>query len=162
MPSIGKWADAQKARSKKSKAESKGQFDTMMATMDAMKIQAAYQKQLANAKTDDEKMKLEREMGKAAQAVMLKIIWTTTVVDITSTIYEACQMVFFDQSVDKEVRKRRAYGVKNLGEVFQACSQPEGLEGKDVQTLFEEASMAAMLETMKRKDEAAHAATYGH
>ena len=133
----------------------------MMATLDAMKIQAAYQEKLQKAATDEEKTKIQQEMARATQDTMLKIIWTTTVVDITSTIHEACQMVFFDQSVDKEIRKKRAYAVKNLGEIFQDCPKPEGLEEKDVQTLFEEASMAAMLETMKRKDEAAHAATYG-
>jgi hypothetical protein len=162
MPSISKWAEAQKARSKKSKVETKGQFDTMMATLDVMKIQSEYQSQLAKAETDDDKMKLEREMQKATQAVMMKIIWTTTTVDITSTIFEACQMVFFDHSVGKEVRERRAHAVKNLGEVFQACPKPEDLEEKDVQSLFEDASMAAMVETMKRKDEASHDASFGH
>ena len=141
---------------------SKNQFATMMATLDAMKIQAAYQEKLSKAETDEEKEQLQREMQKASQEAMLKIVWTTTVVDITSTIYEACQMVFFDQSVDKDTRKRRAHAVKNLGEIFQACPKPEGLEEKDISTLLEEASLAAMLETMKRKDEASYAATYGN
>jgi len=162
MPSISKWATAQQARSKMSKVESKGQFDTMMASLDAMKIQQEYQAKLAKAETDGEKMKLEHEMQKATQGVMLKIIWTTTTVDITSTIHEACQMVFYDHSVDKAARERRAHAVKNLGEIFQACPKPEGLEEKDAQTLFEEASMAAMLETMQRKDEATFSASYGH
>ena len=130
-------------------------------TLDAMKIQAAYADKINKAATEEEKHQMEQEMAKAIQETMLKIIWTTTTVDITSTIYETCQMVFFDQSIDKDKRKKRAYAVKNLGEIFQDCPKPEGMEDKDVQTLFEEASMAAMLETMKRKDEAAHEAHYG-
>jgi hypothetical protein len=67
-------------------------------------------------------------------------------------------MIFFDQSVDKAIRKQRALGLQKLGQVFQACPPPEGQEDKDAKTLYEEAAFAAMLETIKRKDEAAHAA----
>ena len=156
MPSIGKWAEAQKAGAKKSKAGNKNQFDTMMATMDAMKIQMEYAEKMQNAASDDEKAILEREMGEATTRTMLKIIWITTSVDITSTIHETCQMVFFDKSVDKDVRKRRAHAVKNLGIILQECPEPE--DKKDVKTLYEEATLAAMLETIKCKDEATHTA----
>jgi hypothetical protein len=162
MPSIGKWAEAQKAGAKKSKAGNKNQFETLMASMDAMKIQMAYQEKMQKAESDDEKAKLQKEMEEATQTIMMKIIWTTTVVDITSTVHETCQMLFFDQSVDKDVRKRRAKAVKNLGEIFQECPEPEISQGekKDAKALFEEAALAAMLETIKRKDEANHAASF--
>ena len=157
MPSIGKWAEARSAQAKKAKAGNKNQFETLMATMDAMKIQAEYKQKMADAKTDDEKATLEREMAMATQAIMLRVIWSTTVVDITSTIHETCQMVFFDQSASKETRERRAHAVKNLGIIFQEVPEPE--DRKDAKTLYEEAAMAAMLETIKRKDEEAHAAS---
>jgi len=156
MPSIGKWAEAQKAKSKQSNVGSKNQIETLMATMDAMKIQAEYAEKIKKASSDDEKVQLEREMAEATQAIMLRIIWSTTVVDITSTIHETCQMVFFDKSVDKDARKARAHAVKNLGIIFQEC--PEPAEKKDAKTLYEEAALAAMLETIKRKDEESHAA----
>jgi X-domain of DnaJ-containing len=71
-------------------------------------------------------------------------------------------MIFFDQSVDKDTRKRRADAVKNLGEIFQATQEPPATEGKKTaRAMFEEAALAATIETMKRKDEAAHKATYG-
>ena len=71
-------------------------------------------------------------------------------------------MVFFDQSVDKETRKRRAHGVKNLGQIFQATPEPPASEGKkSARAMFEEAALAATIETMKRKDEASHEASYG-
>ena len=87
----------------------------------------------------------------------------SNIADITATVHETCQMVFFDQSVDKDTRKRRAHGVKNLGEIFQAVPEPAvGDEGKKTaRAMFEEAALAAMVETVKRKDEAAHKATYG-
>lgn len=156
MPSIGKWAEGQKAGAKKSKAGNKNQFETLMATMDAMKIQAEYAEKINKAESDDEKASLQREMAEATTMTMLKIIWSTTSVDITSTIHETCQMVFFDQSVDKDVRKRRAHAVKNLGVIFQECTEPE--DKKDGKTLYEEAALAAMLETIKRKDEETHSA----
>lgn len=80
MPSIGKWADAQQARAKGKKASNKNQFQTMMASLDAMKISLEYQEKIAHAKSDDEKAKLQREMEEATQDIMLKVIWTTTAV----------------------------------------------------------------------------------
>ena len=82
--------------------------------------------------------------------------------DITSTVHETCQMVFFDQSVDKETRERRAYGVKNLGEIFLATPEPPVSDGKkNSREMFEEAALMATIETMKRKDEESHKAHYG-
>jgi len=94
-------------------------------------------------------------MSNASSEVMMRIIWTTTSVDIASTIHETCQMVFFDQSVSKGVRELRAKAIKKLGQIFKACPEPERTERErmNAKKLFEEASMAATLETMKRKDE---------
>lgn len=77
-------------------------------------------------------------------------------------MHEVCQMIFFDQSVDKETRKRRAYGVKHLGEVFLATPAPAVTDEtkKTARAMFEEAALAATIETMKRKDEASHNAEY--
>lgn len=80
MPSIKKWAEAQQARSKSKKAANKNQWQTLMATMDAMKIQMEYQEKLANASTEKDKAQLQREMEEAIQETMLKVVWTTTVV----------------------------------------------------------------------------------
>lgn len=158
MPSITKWAKAQSARMEKSKAKNKTSIAGLRAGIDMMKLQSEMQQKMAAATTDEERAQIEQELAEASSASLLKIMWTTTVVDITSTLHQVCQMIFFDQSVTKEIRKKRAIGVQNLGEVFQACSVPEEQEEKDAKTLYEEAAFAAMLETIKRKDEAAHAA----
>lgn len=71
-------------------------------------------------------------------------------------------MVFFDQSVGKDIRKRRAYGVKNLGQIFRSIPEPPANEGrKSARAIFEVAALAATVETIKRKDEAAHKASFG-
>jgi tRNA nucleotidyltransferase/poly(A) polymerase len=160
MPSIAKWAEGKKARNRMTKVGNKNQWETMMAAVDGMKVQQEYQQKLAAAKTPEERAQLEHEMQVATTSIMLRIIWTTTSVDITSSIHEACQMVFFDQSVEKETRKLRAKAVKKLGEIFQSIPEPEFPDGekKDAKYLFEEAAMAATLETIKRKDEATFAA----
>eukprot|EP00529_Nitzschia_sp_RCC80_P001007 CAMPEP_0113495840 /NCGR_PEP_ID=MMETSP0014_2-20120614/29813_1 /TAXON_ID=2857 /ORGANISM="Nitzschia sp." /LENGTH=544 /DNA_ID=CAMNT_0000389743 /DNA_START=24 /DNA_END=1658 /DNA_ORIENTATION=+ /assembly_acc=CAM_ASM_000159 len=160
MPSIAKWAEGKKAGNKLAKAGSKNQWEALMATMDAMKVQQEYQKKLAEATSPEEKQKLEKEMADAITSVMLKIVWSTTSVDIVVTVHEAAQMVFFDQSVDSETRMMRAKAVKKLGEIFVSIPEPQVLDGarKGAKQLFEEAAMAATLETLKRKDEANFAA----
>ncbi|KAG7351640.1 chaperone protein DnaJ [Nitzschia inconspicua] len=165
LPSIAKWAEGKKAKNRMAQAGTKNQWETMMATVDAMKVQAQFQEKLQAASSDDEKQALQREMENATTAIMLRIIWTTTTVDIMSSIHEACQMVFFDQSVDKEARKLRAQAIKKLGEIFQSIPGPQYPDGakKDAKALFEEAAMAATLETIRRKDEATYeAGGYNH
>lgn len=80
MPGVTKWAEAQQAKNKKKSAAKKNQFQTMMASLDAMKIQMEYQQKIAQATSDEEKMAMQREMEDATQEIMLKVIWTTTVV----------------------------------------------------------------------------------
>jgi len=157
MPSIAKWASSQQARMKKNSAGTKNAMAGLTTGLDMMKIQAEFEQKMKNATTEPEKVKLVQEMGKATAEATLKMLWTTLVVDITSTIHETVQMVFFDQSVDKKIRKSRAQGLKAMGQTFMDCplpEKPEGEQEKDAQKLYEEAAFQAMLETMKRKDEA--------
>ena len=162
LPSISKWAAGKNASRKKRKQRQQNQMEMLMGAMDAMKVNAEFQQKMQQAQNDGQRMALQKEMEEATQNTMLKVIWTTTVVDITSTIHEVCQMVFFDTSVDKDAHKRRAHAVKNLGEIFLAVPEPPLPDGgkKDARHLFEEAALAATVETMKRKDEAAHEAAY--
>lgn len=131
--------------------------------MAGMKMMTAQQKaalELAEAKTEEEKKEKEAAMEQAQVSGMLNVMWTTTVVDITTTLHEVAQMVLHDQSVDKETRKRRAHGLKNMGEAFMACPTPEESgQPEDAKKLYEDAAMAAMIETIKRKEEATHAAS---
>lgn len=158
LPSISKWAAKNKASMDKRNAATKNQMEAMRAGIDMMKIQAELQAKMKEAKTDEEKQELAKQLEASAVSVMLRILWTMTVVDITSALYETTQMIFFDTSVDKDTRKHRAEAVKKLGNIWMeiAESPNESEDAKDARRLYEEAAFAAMLETVKRKDEAAY------
>lgn len=156
MPSISKWGANQKAKMNSSQDKNKNKMATLRSGLTMMTMQAKYQEQLVKATTDEEKAKIQEEMESALSTTLLKILWTTTTVDITNTLYEVIQMVLFDQSVDSKMRERRAHGLKKLGEIFMACPEPElgeNEEEKDAKKLYEEAAFAAMLETIKKKEE---------
>jgi len=159
MPSIAKWAKGNYAKMEKSADSSKAKRDGLMAGMKMMTLQQKAAKELAEAKTEEEKAEKQAAMEQAQVSGMLNVMWTTTVVDITTTLHEVAQMVLHDQSVDKDARKRRAHGLKHLGEIFMACSTPtESGQPEDAKKLYEEAAFAAMLETIQRKEEEAQAA----
>ena len=162
LPSISRWASAHSARLKEKRAKNKNMVDGLTVGIDMMTIQAQMEQKMQQAKTDAEREGVYTEMEKAASEALLKVMWTTTVVDITSTLHEVAQMVFFDQAVDVATRRLRAKGVKELGQIFADCpasSQDEDGKKMDAQTMYEEAAFAAMLETMKRKEEASYRAS---
>ena len=127
-----------------------------------MKMMVAQQKaahELAQAATEEERKEKAAAMEQAQMFGMLNIMWTTTVVDITTTLHQVVQMVLHDQSVDLSTRKRRAGGLQEMGAIFMALSAPnESDQPEDAKKMYEEAAFAAMLETIKRKEEASHSA----
>ena len=126
-----------------------------------MKLQAEAQQKMKQADTDEERQQIQQDLQKRSVDVLLRVMWTTTTVDITATLFETAQMVFFDRSVSAKVRQQRAAAVLQLGAIWMDTPVPEtsgDASVKDGQTLYEEAAFAAMLETIKRKDEAAHSA----
>ena len=159
MPSISKWAKAHVASLNKKTDAQKKMVDTMFAGMTLLQMQMKYQAELQKATTDEEKTKLQEAFQKEYIATTLKIMWTTTAIDITNTLFETCQMIFFDKNVDKDVRKSRGKAVRDLGEVFMSISKPSETDAApkemDAQQLYREAAEAAMLETIKRKEESA-------
>ena len=118
-----------------------------------------FQQAMASATSDSQKEEIENAYKNEMVETMLNTLWTRTAVDVTGTIHEACQMVFFDQSVDSSVRKTRGAAVKNLGDIFKNLKRPDS-DKKDAQTIYEEAAFAAMLETVKRKEEATFTASF--
>lgn len=160
LPSVAKWAKGHKAKMEKSADATKAKREGLMAGMKMMTMQQKAAQDLAEAKTDEEKQKKQAEIEEMQVTGMLGVMWTTTVVDITTTLHEVTKMVLYDQSVDKDTRKKRAYGLKNMGEIFMACPAPEQSgQPEDAKKLYEEAAFAAMLETVKRKEESAHRAS---
>jgi len=157
MPSIVQWAKAQQSKMEDSADTSKAKREGLMAGMKMMTLQQKHQAEIAKATTEEEKKEKTAAMEQELTLGMLNIMWTTTVVDITATLHEVVEMVLHDQSVDKDARKRRAHGLKKLGEIFMECKGSPSIGG-DAKKLYEEAAFAAMLETIKRKEEAAHTA----
>jgi hypothetical protein len=139
----------------------KNKMDTLKAGLEMMKVKGDLDKEYNEAKTEEEKKAVELKMEEATGTSLLKILWYTSVVDITNTLYTTCQMVCNDQAVDRTSREKRGHGLGALGEIWMECPVPEGSSEaeKDAKKLYEEAAFAAMLETIKRKEEAAQAAS---
>ena len=87
------------------------------------------------------------------QEVAVDLLWQQTVVDITSTVKEAAQMVLNDQSVTPDVRKARAEGLEVLGGVFEKCETAEDPNSYDQKEL-ETVAFHAMLDTVWRQETA--------
>ena len=140
-------------------------METLRSGLTMVSMAAKYARQLENAKTDEEKAKIEQELASTMSTILLKILWTITTVDITNTLYEAIQMVLHDQSVDKDTRERRAHGLQKLGEIFMEYPElelGENEEEKDAKKLYEEAAFAAILETIHRIEKGQQAASGQH
>lgn len=146
------------AQLEKSNETNKAKRDGIVAGVKIMTMQQKAAQNIAEAKTDDERKAAEQALENEMAKGMVNMMWTTSVVDITATLHETAQMVLYDQSVDKDVRKRRAYGLKNLGEIFMTCPAPLEAGSADAKQMYEEAAFAAMLETIKRKEEEAQSA----
>lgn len=159
MPSIGRWAKNHYARVQAGADKNKTKTDSIMAGVRLMSLQEDLKAQMESVTTAEEKARIAKEMQDNVATMLLKVLWTATSVDITSTLYETVQMVLYDQSVSKEIRRKRAEGLQALGHVFMECLAPEREEEKSAQKLYEEAAFAAMLETIKRKEEAATSAS---
>lgn len=154
LPSLGKWAARQQAALEKKRTKSDAEVEKMRATYEMAQTTAELEKMLAAAKTEEEKARITAGMNENVTIMMLRVMWTTTVVDITSAIHEASKMIFFDQAVDRKTQSLRAAAVRTLGHIFMECSAPEVKGAKTPTQIYEEAAFAAMIETMNRRDAA--------
>eukprot|EP00977_Amphora_coffeiformis_P012318 scaffold3043_cov180-Amphora_coffeaeformis.AAC.10 len=73
--------------------ESSSQFSAGLKMID---LHEKLKNEMKAAQTDEERAQIAKEVDEAATGLLLRASWTTTVgvVDITSTLYEACQMIF--------------------------------------------------------------------
>jgi len=91
------------------------------------------------------------------QTIAMDLLWQQTVVDITSTVKEAAQMVLNDQSVTPAVRKARAKGLEVCGGIFEKAERtPDPCttydeKGKEL----EQVAFHAMLNTVWMQEVAA-------
>lgn len=155
LPSISKWVQGKKAKLDKQRVALQNRRKQFTVGLKMVEMESKLQQQLEEAKTDEERQKVMEDAEAAATEMIVRALWTTTVVDITSTLYETCQMVFNDQSVDKNERKYRAKAVALLGKLWMDTPEPphSSEEEMNYKQLYEEAAFAAMTETLKRKGE---------
>ena len=144
-PSLSRWTQRISAKWQARQQHYSHKQDQFFATCQAIQHAINSSKKQEENKNDDND----------TQDVLLKLLWTTTVIDITNTISETCQMVFFDNSVEPSIRKQRAIVIQQLGAIFlQAAKEHQEHTKKPAHHLLEEASMAAMLETIRRNETA--------
>jgi X-domain of DnaJ-containing len=127
LPGVAKWAAKQQALLEEQKDFNKNKMDQLRAGLELMKLQNEANARLSQpGVTDEEREKIQDETSAAMAATMLKILWTTSVVDISATIHETCQMVFYDMSVDSATRQNRITAVSKLGEIWSSIAAPIG------------------------------------
>mgnify|MGYP002784715593 CR=1 FL=1 len=87
------------------------------------------------------------------QSTALELLWRQTVVDITTTIHEAAQMVLHDINVSDQVRKKRGEALECLGSIFQ---EQVGTDAPiPEQPVLEQVAFHALLDTVWRNEVAA-------
>ena len=94
---------------------------------------------------------------------MIEMMWSMTVIDITSTIREVVLKLLKDGAVTSDIQKKRAAAIQELGAIWEELKSEKlnGGEKKDARNMYMSATAAAMeshLEKMK-KDEESHATT---
>jgi len=161
MPSISKWGKGQMAQLKKKSNNSKTNMEILKAGMKVQEAQIKAQAAVEQCQNDQDKANILNQLEEEMGDLMLNVIWTTTVVDITTTLHETCQMLLFDTSVHKDIRKKRGYALKKIGEIFSSIQvgTEEEEDHKTAKDLYEEAALAAMLDTVAKKEQATYAAS---
>lgn len=148
------WAKKQQADLKKAAETSAFKVSRVVGDTDLHTVRAAISSSDIAYKLPEEQAQLQKELNEQLRGTLLRSMWTTTVLDITNTLHEAIQMVLFDLSVDPEIRRKRAEGLKLLGDIFSSQPRPEGANfAMDGQLSYEEVAFAAMLETCVRKEQ---------
>ena len=154
LPGMTEWAKKQHTDLKIAAEASAFKLSQVAGDMDLQAVHAAIKSIDFTHKSKEEQKQLQKELNEQLRGSLLKSMWTTTVLDITNTLHEAVQMVLFDLSVEPETRRKRAEGLKLLGEIFSSQPRPEGANfAMDGQLSYEEVAFAAMLETCVRKEQ---------
>jgi hypothetical protein len=154
MPSISKWAKRQvettKVTTKIVSAKVKNVGGDQERISFNKNVGTAIDKSVGDA--DLEEVALDILKKSHLQAKAIGMLWTQTVVDITTTLHEVAQMVLHDQNVTADVRKKRGEAMFAMGEIFQKA------EGKSLpipeQEGLEEVAFHAMLDTVWRQETA--------
>ena len=84
----------------------------------------------------------------------IELMWSVTVIDITSTIREVIFKVLLDSSVGEDVRKRRAEAVRALADIFEGTKSTKlTKDQRSLRGLYQSAAADAMEKTLQRMRE---------
>lgn len=146
MPSIQKWAQRQ-VRSLQSQGARLSQTVTHPFGGDSNRDHL--DRTVARAVQKDTPLTALQESS-TLQSTAMELLWRQTVVDITTTVHQAAQMVLHDRNVTDQVRKKRGEALECLGSIFQ---EQEG-KGAPIpeQSVLEQVAFHALLDTVWRNE----------
>eukprot|EP00934_Nitzschia_sp_Nitz4_P001158 Nitzschia sp. Nitz4//scaffold233_size31335//23674//25487//NITZ4_007954-RA/size31335-processed-gene-0.10-mRNA-1//-1//CDS//3329543388//1158//frame0 len=157
MPSISQWAKKQyltlKAETRKvTKAVTGTTGVDVRVEQDRMTLERTIGKAIDKCEGDYDAENFAKTLLKESdlQEQALNLLWRQTVVDVTTTVHEACQMVLYDQNVSVETRKKRGEALEELGNIFLTSEKDEFHPKRQE---LEEVAFHALLDTIWRQEE---------
>ena len=128
---------------------------TAMKLMDETKKMEEDLETIDGSAEDVEAQKQRRMMESQERTtpLFLETLWKVTVMDIEGTVHSVVQRVIRDKSVTRDLRKRRAEGIIQLGLIFEAVSSGPAAENPTAGAL-EQIERAARAAAAGRDDEA--------
>jgi len=121
MPSISRWAKKEKESIKFRRNKAIEKTHEIGGRPEKREMHLHVSTAVEKSVGDGELKELAMDALKKSQLrkTAMDLLWQQTVVDITSTVKEAAQMVLNDQSVSPVVRKARAEGLEVCGGIFE-------------------------------------------
>jgi hypothetical protein len=158
MPSISRWAKKQNEAMKLKTTKVIKKSRLIGGNIENRKMHLLVGTAVEKSAGDEELEEVAMDALKKSnlQTIAMDLLWQQTLVDITSTVKEAAQMVLNDQSVTPAVRKARAEGLEVCGGIFEKAeraSDPCTYDEKEKEV--EQVAFHAMLNTVWMQEVAA-------
>lgn len=105
------------------------------------------------ATPEEAQAQVKARMAAAQEAILphvIEALWNASVLDIQTTIRHAVSKLLHDSSVTHEARVKRAYGIKELGNVFRSVVLTESVNARSA---IEAAMRAAIFKTQGQQEE---------
>ena len=153
LPALSEWIESGKASRELKSVQRKAAIDTLKSGLAAAKIAQESQSQ---QKEGDDAEKIEKELGEKIAPVLVRLHFLNMLIDVTETVYVVVERVLYDTSVDPERRSERAKLIVKIGDVMRNTFPEKGKgKARDSQyaNMLQEASLAAQLETIARRDQ---------
>ncbi|GMH72064.1 hypothetical protein TrST_g2563 [Triparma strigata] len=170
-PSIQAWVKSWRSEHDSRSIERKANLSSLNSAFKSAKVSAKGEAEKANAKDDHARKDVDDKMKSEALPHVVNIFWSTTVCDITATLHEVCEKILFDHSVDVTRRKDRAKALISLADVFTntvITGSPNSTDNEmgwpdfsKAEVQFQEATLQAQLETIRRAEERTNRASTG-